>query len=82
MVTKMHLLTDYLIKELQHGGEDIRVGLLHFIKQDHCLGELCQLLGQLAAIFVALVARGRPNELGHLPHIGHNQLLTEAMIHL
>lgn len=55
-----------LIKELQHDGEDIGVGLIHFIKQDNSIGTRPQQLGQLTAFFMSHVSWWRANELCHL----------------
>lgn len=59
-------LCSHLIKELQHDSEDIRVGLVHFIKQDNGIGTRLQQLGQLTAFFMSHVTRRGANELCHL----------------
>lgn len=56
----------HLVEELQHNGEHVWVGLVHLIKQDHCIGALLQLLGQLTALLMTHVSRWGSYELGHL----------------
>lgn len=49
------------------------MGLVHFIKEDHCIWALLQFLGQLATLFMAYVAWWRTNKLGYLVE-GNNML--------
>ena len=59
------------------------MGLFHLVKQDHRVGPAPHRLGELAAFFVAHVARRRPNQAGHgvLLHVfahvdAHHRLLA------
>lgn len=61
----MHTHT-HLIKELQHDGQHIRMGLVDFIEQDNGVGTRPQQLGQLTSFLMAHVPRRRANELCHL----------------
>lgn len=56
----------YLIEELQHDCENVWMGLVHLVKQHHCVWTLLQLLGQLTPFFVAHVAWRGADKLGHL----------------
>lgn len=56
----------HLIKELQHDGKNIRMGLVHLIKQHHGVGTRLQQLGQLTPFLMPHVSRRGADELGHL----------------
>lgn len=56
----------HLVKQLQHDGEHIWMGLVHLIEEHYSIGTLLQLLGQLAALLVANVAWWGPDKLGYL----------------
>lgn len=56
----------HLIKELQHDSENIRVGLVYFIKQHNGVGTRLQQLGQLTPFLMSHVSRRGADELGHL----------------
>lgn len=56
----------YLIKELQHDGEDIGVGFVNLVEEHHGVRALPQLGGELPALFVAHVARRGADKLGDL----------------
>lgn len=60
------VFSTHLVEELQHDGEDVRVGLVHLIKQHHSVGTSLQQLRQLTALLVPHIARRRADELGHL----------------
>ena len=53
-----------VVQDLQEGIEDLRVGLLDFVEEDHGVGPAAHRLGELAAFLVAHVARGRADEPG------------------
>ena len=64
-----------VLQDLQQGVEDVRVGLLDLVEQDHGEGPAAHLLGELATLVVADVA-GRSAEeprdrvlLGELGHV-------------
>lgn len=59
-------LYTHLVKELQHDRQNIRVGLVYFIKQDNGIGTRLQQLGQLTSFLMSHVSRRGANELGHL----------------
>ena len=54
-----------VIEHLQQDVEHIGVGLLHLIKQQHRIGPAPHRLGELAALLVAHVAGGGPQQPGH-----------------
>src|SRR4029434_6906636 len=56
----------HLVEELQHDGEDVGVGLVDLVKQNHGVGTLLQTLGQLTTLVMAHITRGRANQLSHL----------------
>ena len=56
----------YLVEELQHDCENVRVCLLHFVEQHYGVGTGSQRRGELPALFVTDVARRGANELGDL----------------
>lgn len=63
----------HLIKELQHDSKNIRMGLVHFIKQHHGIGARLQQLGQLTPFLVSHVSRRGADELGHLRDDGDSE---------
>ena len=72
-----------VIKDLQHDIEDIGVGLLHLIKEDHRVGTAPHRFGELAAFLVAHIARRRSDQAadGVLLHVfahvdAHHRLLA------
>lgn len=64
----------HLIKELQHDGENVRVGLVHFVKQDHSVGTRPQQLGQLTPLLMSYVSRRGADELCHLSDAGEAEV--------
>ncbi len=74
-----------VFQNLQQRVEEVRVGLLHFIEQDHGERTPADLLGQLASFFVADIARRCTEEtrnrvlLGVLGHVQRDEgvLFTE-----
>ena len=54
-----------VVEELEERVEDVGVGLLDLVEEDHRKGLPPHGLGQLAALLVADVARGRADEAGH-----------------
>src|SRR3712207_992027 len=77
-----------LFRSLEHRVEDVRVGLLYLVEEDHGVGSAPDLLGELAALVVADVAGGRADEardgvalleLAHV-HPDHRVLLTEEVL--
>ena len=50
------------LHDLQQHVPDVGVGLLDFVEQDHAVGPAANLLGELAAFFVADVARRRTDQ--------------------
>ena len=53
-------LYTHLVKELQHDSENVRMSLVHLVKQDHGVGTRLQQLGQLTSLLVPHVPRGEP----------------------
>src|SRR5439155_1815561 len=70
-----------VFKYLEQDVVDVRVGLLDFVEQDDRVRVALDALGQLAALFVADVARRRSDELRNrvllhvLRHVEANQAL-------
>src|SRR3712207_3334679 len=65
-----------LFRSLEHRVEDVRVGLLYLVEEDHGVGAAPDLLGELAALVVADVAWGRADQSAHgvaLHVLGHVQ---------
>lgn len=65
-ITGNNICICHLIEELQHDSEDIRMGLVYFIKQDNCVGTRPQQLGQLTSFLMSHISRWRADELRHL----------------
>lgn len=62
---RQHLCA-HLIKQLQHDGKNIRVSLIHLIKQDNSVGGRSQQLRQLTPFFMSNVSWGGADELCYL----------------
>ena len=63
-----------VLEHLQEHVEDIRVRFLDLVEQDHRVGLAAYFLGQVAALLVTDVARGRADQPGHrvfLHELGH-----------
>jgi hypothetical protein len=63
-----------VVEHLQQDVEDVRVGLLDLVHQDHAVGPAAHGLGQVAALLVADVAGRRADQPGHrvlLHELGH-----------
>ena len=60
-----------VIEDLQHHVEDIGVGFLHLVKQDHRIGPAAYRFSELAAFFKAHIARRRADQTtdGVLLHV-------------
>lgn len=56
----------HLIEELQHDSKNIRMGLVHFIKQHNGVGTRLQQLGQLTPLLMSHISWRGANELRHL----------------
>ena len=54
-----------VVEDLEQDVEDVRVGLLDLVEQDHLVGPAADRFGQLAALLVADVAGGCPDEPAH-----------------
>lgn len=65
---KVHLPLrhNYLIKQLEHDGQYIRMSLVYLVKQDNRVWALSQTGRQLAALVMAQVARRGANQLSNL----------------
>src|SRR5918997_1558493 len=77
-----------VVQDLEHRVEDVRVGLLYLVEEDDRVGPAPDLLGELAGLLVADVARRGPDEardgvalleLAHV-HPDHRVLLTEEVL--
>ena len=53
-----------LLQNLEQDVEDVGVGLLDLVEEDDGVGPAAHGLGELAALVIADVARGRTDELG------------------
>lgn len=65
-ISVLNSLCTHLIEELQHDSENIRMGLVYFIKQDNGVGTRLQQLGQLTPLLMSHVSRRGADELRHL----------------
>ncbi len=54
-----------VVHDLEQNVEQIGVGLLDFVEQEHGVGVLANGVGEQAALFEAHVSRGRADESGH-----------------
>ena len=86
-VFKVHLASQAigqvaLVKHLQQHVEHVGMRFLDFVEQHHTIGVTAHLLGQLAALFIAHIARRRAHEPGDVEflhifaHIDANQGLV------
>ena len=65
-----------VVQNLQENVQHIGVGLLDLVKEDHRVGFSADLLGELASLVVAHIARGRADDSGDsvlLHKLGHVQ---------
>ncbi len=65
-----------VVQDLQQDVEHIRMGLLDLVEEDDAVGLAAHLLGELAGLVVAHVARGRADDAGDgelLHELGHIQ---------
>ena len=71
-----------VLEDLQEELQDIRMGLLHLVKEDDGVGTAADGLGQLAALLVAHVARGRADQPGdsELLHVLRHVDLDEGVL--
>ena len=72
-----------VVEHLQQHVEDIRMGLLHLVEQDHGVGATAYGLGKLAALVVAHVSRGRTDQTldAELLHVlGHVDTHERALV--
>ena len=53
-----------VVQNLQENVQDIGVGLLNLIKQDHGIGFPADFLGQLTGLIIAHIAGGRADDPG------------------
>ena len=63
-----------VLEHLQQDVEDVRMGFLHLVEQQHGVRFTPHRLGEVAALFVAHVTRGRADQPGHgvlLHELGH-----------
>ena len=54
-----------IVEDLEEGVEDVGVGLLDFVEQNHAVGAAADGFGQLAAFLVANVAGRGPDQAGY-----------------
>mmetsp|Transcript_48077 Transcript_48077/g.79146 ORF Transcript_48077/g.79146 Transcript_48077/m.79146 type:complete len:564 (-) Transcript_48077:163-1854(-) len=77
-----------LIEGLQEAGQDVGMGLLHFIEQYNGIGAAAQSLGQLPTIVISSITWRGSNELGHLVlilvlcHIDPDEAFSVALVHV
>ena len=70
-----------IVQHLQQHVEDIGVGFLYLVEQQHRIRFAAHRLGQITALFVTHIARWRANQTGHrmlfheLAHIDANQMV-------
>ena len=70
-----------VVKDLEQDVKDIWVGLLDFVQEDDGVRFLANLLGQLAAFFMAYITRRRTNQARHgvflhvLGHVDPNHIV-------
>ena len=72
-----------VVKHLQQHVEDIRVSLLHLVEQDHGVRTTAHGLGELAALVVTHVSRGRTDQTldAELLHVlGHVDTHERALV--
>ena len=77
-----------VLQDLEEDVEDVGVGLLDLVEQDHGVGAAAHRLGQLAALLVADVARRGPHQPGDvvlllvLAHVDadHGPLVVEEVL--
>ena len=65
-----------VVQNLQENIEHVGVGLLDLVKEDHGVGFAADLLGELARLIIAHIARGRADDAGDgvlLHKLGHVQ---------
>ena len=53
-----------VVQNLQEDVQNVRMGLLDLVKEDHGVGFPANLLGELARLVVAHIARGRADDAG------------------
>src|SRR5918998_5023765 len=77
-----------VVQDLEHGVEDVGVGLLDLVEEDDRVRPAPDLLGELSGLVVAYVARRRPDEpadrmplleLAHV-HPDHGVLVAEEVL--
>ena len=72
-----------VVEHLQQHVKDIRMSLLHLVEQDHGVGTTAHGLGELAALVIAHVSRGRTDQTldAELLHIlGHVDTHERALV--
>ena len=72
-----------VVEHLQQHVKDIRMGLLHLVEQDHGVGTTAHGLGELAALVVTHVSRGRTDQTldAELLHVlGHIDTHERALV--
>jgi hypothetical protein len=67
---------------LQEHSEDVRVSLVHLIKENHGVGTLTKTRGELTSLIIADIARRSTNQLGHLQEWEELLKKPTAKLHL